>query len=434
MAWQGPGYAAGQPTTESATRYLSFAVDRSAVPSWVTFRELTFKVLVGDAESVVVTGDGQPVAADYDTATKKVTFTTAAAGIELMLVNSTSDPAAIGNVEVSTLRGDKRWAFSLTFDDGYVETYTNGRAYLERYGYKGGVPLVGRFLDNPTPGGAYSYMNDAQVQEMFNAGWGIFNHGYSHQYASYFPNSTAVLNDVKAGQNRISAALPGFTSTVFTTPYVDGAYYPIIYNNTDYLGLRLYQGSGSQIRPVDYVAFGTNGFMTTGRNGIRHVDPDFDTVHSLAMAYPDNHYWLSLHTHIVDPSCDPVETSVDYLYNTYGAGGTNEVWVAPADRIHQYLLNQQLAVVPERAPASAALPPSVGSASGCGSRSAAGQCACPGCTHACDGGDPAARRRQLQWGRGCLHRGRPPHDQLRDVPVPDPLHPWLRGEPLSGAL
>ena len=113
-------------------------------------------------------------------------FTSDAAAINLVLSNSTSDRRASAPITVAPLRDDKRWAFSLTFDDGYVETYTNGRSYMERYGYKGGIPMVGRFLDRNQMG-SYTYINDAQMRELYLSGWGIFNHTYSHQYVSYFP-------------------------------------------------------------------------------------------------------------------------------------------------------------------------------------------------------------------------------------------------------
>lgn len=350
----------GSAVTPATTRFLNITIDRTDVPSWVSARDLTFRVVVGDADEVIVVGDGQPVPAIRDIAAKKVMFTTDATALTIMLANSTSDPATLGAVAVTALRDDKRWAFSLTFDDGYVETYTNGRRYLERWNYQGGVPLVGRFLDRNQIG-VYTYMNDAQAQELYQAGWGIYNHTYSHQYASYFPNPAAALNDVAAAQTRISQAVnpvaPGFRSTVFTAPYVDMAWLPIVRDNAAALGMYLFQGTGSQIRQVDTVNFGANGSLSIGRNGIRHIDPDIDTAHSLVTIYPQNHYWLSLHTHIVDPGCDPVETSIDYLARNYGVAGADEVWVAPADRIHQYLLLRAYARVPGRASLSSSAPP-----------------------------------------------------------------------------
>lgn len=352
-----PGLAqAWQEAPQGATRYLSFGVNRAGLPAWVVYRELTFKVTVGAVDAVAVAGDGHPLSSRYDPQTGKVVFTTEATNIALELRNSSS--GGIGAIEVTALRDDKRWAFSLTFDDAYESVYYEGRRYLERYGYQGAIPVIGRLLEHPAQG-SYTYLNDAQLQELYQGGWSIFNHSYSHQYVSYFPNPLAVVNDLKAARTRIGQALPGYTSTGFTAPYVDGAYYPIVSGNAVDLGLYLYQGAGSQIRQVDTINVRSDGFMGIGRNGIRHVDPDFDTVHSLVQSYPNNHYWLSLHTHQVDAGCDPVETSIDYLYDNYGPGGSDEVWVAPADRVHQYLLNRHFASVPGQATVSATAPASM---------------------------------------------------------------------------
>lgn len=359
LASYSPRPASGQSLQQGSTRYLTFNVGRTNLPSWVTARALTFSVVVGDVDDVSVVGDGQPVAAIYDPASQRVLFTTDAASITLILTNSTSDPGSIGAVTVAPLRDDKRWAFSLTFDDGYVETYTNGRRYLERYGYYGGVPMVGRFLERGQIG-VYTYLSDAQLREMYQAGWAISNHSYSHQYVSYFANASAALNDIIAARTRIEQGMaplvPGFRSTAFTAPYVDMAYLPIVRDNAATLGIYLFQGAGNEIRQVDSIAWGAAGFLAIGRNGIRHVDPDFDTVHSLVTSYPNAHYWLSLHTHIVDPGCDPVETSIDYLHANYGPGGTDEVWVAPAEYVHQYLVTRDMSTVPERATLSTTAP------------------------------------------------------------------------------
>ena len=357
--WLAPGSVSGQPLLQGVDRTLSFTVNRSSLPAWVTYRDVTYQVVVGDVDDVSVVGDGEPVAAVYDPQNKRVMFSTPATNIQLALTNSTWDAAQLGAVRVTPLRDDKRWAFSLTFDDGYDSVYTLARAYLGRYGYTGGVPLIGRYLDNNHMG-AYTYLTDAQVRELYTSGWGIFNHSYGHLYVSNFATTQAALNDVLAAQNRISQGVApvdaGFRPSVFTAPFVDMAYFPIVRDNAALLGLRLFQGSGSEIRQVDTLSYGADGFLTMGRNGIRHIDPDIDTVHGLVASYPNNHYWLSLHTHTVDAGCDPVETSADYLYATYGAGGTDEVWVAPADRIHQYLLTRDYSVVPSKASISAAAP------------------------------------------------------------------------------
>ena len=55
-AWQAPMPASGQPLLQGVDRTLSFTVTRAALPAWVTYRELTYKVVVGDVDDVSVRG------------------------------------------------------------------------------------------------------------------------------------------------------------------------------------------------------------------------------------------------------------------------------------------------------------------------------------------------------------------------------------------
>ena len=194
--WADPGVASGE------TRFLTFDINQSAVPSWVVSRELTYRVKVGTVSSVDVAGDGSSVATTYDAANGRVMFTSAAAHIALVLHDSTSDPATIGKIDVMMLRDNKRWALSMTFDDGYLSAYQYGTSYLDKYGYTGGIAMNGRSLDNPNYADKY-YMNDAQMLDVIARGWGIFNHTYSHYYVNQFATTTAALNDVKNGRDRV---------------------------------------------------------------------------------------------------------------------------------------------------------------------------------------------------------------------------------------
>jgi|GEM_PF-5671708 len=330
------------------TRYLSFSVNRSSVPSWVVYRELTYRVLVGGVSGVAVSGDGRAVPASYDASSGKVMFTTDATSIDLTLYGSTADPASIGQIEVPVLRDDKRWAMSMTFDDGYLSQYLYGVPLLEKYGYKGAIAINGRSLDNPNFDGKY-FMNDAQMRELFDNGWGIFNHTYSHNYVSQFPNTAAVINDIKRNRDRIVAA-GVLTPTIFVAPYVDMAYWDVIsQNDNTSMSVQLFQGNGAPIRVVeDLLTFPTD-LLNIGRDGVDHRDSFVDAAHNYAASDPGRHYWLFFNTHEIDSGCDPVETTVDYAYEMYGAGGLDEMWVAPLDRVYQYWLGRKNTVVPARA-------------------------------------------------------------------------------------
>lgn len=357
LAWLAAGndISAAPAPQAGVTRYLSFSVNRSAVPSWLTYRALTYRVTVGDVTSVTVAGDGQRVPASYNPSTRKAMFTTDAAHISLVLNGSTSDPSGIGAIEAPILQEDKRWALSMTFDDGYTSQYFSGRRYLEKYGYKGGVAFVGYFIDNTAANGK-SFMNDAQIRDLAQGGWGIFNHTYSHHYLSQFSSVGAGLNDIRRARDRIAQAA-GVIPNVFVAPYVDQTYWSAIKdNNNTSTDVFLYEGSGAPIREMEQLVTLPTNLLGVGRDNVDHLDPRVDDAHNYAVANPNKHFWLFMNTHEVDPGCDPVETTIDYVYDKYGPGGSDEVWVAPLDRVYSYWLDRSKATRPASASSNSDTP------------------------------------------------------------------------------
>jgi peptidoglycan/xylan/chitin deacetylase (PgdA/CDA1 family) len=302
-----PGVRADPGLASGVTRYLTFGVNHAAVPAWVLTRELTYRVSVGVVSSVAVSGDGQRVPATYDPAAQKVMFSTDAANIALVLYDSATDPGALGQIAVTALHDDKRWALSMTFDDGYLSAYQYGTTYLDKYGWTGGIAVNGRALDNPYYGGKL-FMNDAQMRDLVDRGWGIFNHTYSHNYVSQFPNAAAAIADIIRGRNRITAGgVP--TPTVFVAPYVDGAYFDLIrLNNNASMSVYVYQGGGSTILTMETMTTRPTDLLAVGRDNVDHLDPFVDQAHGYAVANPSSHFWLYFNSHEVDPGCDPVET------------------------------------------------------------------------------------------------------------------------------
>lgn len=340
------GVSAEPAPAAGVTRYLSFTVNRAQVPAWVVQRALTFRVKVGLVGSVAVSGDGHQIEASLDQSKKWVMFTTDAARISLVLYDSTTDPANIGTIEMPMLHDDKRWALSLTMDDGYISQYVYGRAYLEKYGYAGAIAINGRSLDNTSYGGK-SYINDAQMRDLASTGWGLFSHTYNHWYVSQFPTTAAAIADIKKNRDRIAAA--GVTTpTVFVSPYVDATYLEVIrLNNNQSMSVQIYQGGGAPIRAMEELTITMPvDLLSVGRSGIVHLDPLVEDAHYYATTYPSRHFWVFLNTHEVDSGCDPVETTIDHLYQTYGKGGTDEVWVAPINTVYDYWTTRRKTSVP----------------------------------------------------------------------------------------
>lgn len=327
--------ATAQAATQTMQTFI-YALDWSQVPPWVVHRELTLVVTVGQAEGAVVLGDGVPLWRSFDRSAGTVTFTTGASRVEVRAWGTDPAQPGLGAVRKAALRGDKKWAYSLTLDDGYASQHTNGLRFLGPYGYQATVAVVGKYLDQATDGSTYA--TAAQLRALQAAGWGLSNHTYNHRYVSQFGSTAQVISDINAATQSIMNAVPGYRPLVFTAPYVDTAYNPIIAANVEALGLRLLQTLGYEAVQVDRINFSPSYFMALGRTQVLHSGSQFDDMHRRAVERPGEHWWLSLHSHAVEDVCDCTETSTSHLYETYGAGGTDEVWVAPAETVYQYLV------------------------------------------------------------------------------------------------
>ncbi|MBN1400743.1 MAG: DNRLRE domain-containing protein [Anaerolineae bacterium] len=333
LMWPG-GSLADAPGRLHEARF-EYRLDWERLPDWVTLRDVTLVVDVGPALDVIALGDGQIVPCNYDG--QRALITTHAENVQVWVTAPERALEEMGDVTVATLRGDKRWALSLTLDDGYLNQATTGKDLLDRYGYKASIAVIGSRIGIEFNGDLYA--SAAHLQDLVADGWQLANHTYSHYYAQDIGDSAAVVADIEATNRAIMDAVPGYVPTMFTSPYVDPDFEPIIQAHYEELGLYLLQTLAWEGKRVDPGYGGVTTTLTSiGRTSLLHDGSQFDEVHRWLHNEPGSHWWLSLHTHEVWPVCDCVEIGLDRLYYTYGAGGIDDVWVAPAPEVHQYLL------------------------------------------------------------------------------------------------
>jgi peptidoglycan/xylan/chitin deacetylase (PgdA/CDA1 family) len=106
-----------------------------------------------------------------------------------------------------TMRG----AITMTFDDGFLDAYTNGwQAFQD-------VDLPGNVAVNPAQVGFPAYMTKAHLDEIHAAGWSIVSHGMTHD--SLPPRSAGELDyELRASKQWIDAQ--GYRgSNVFVVPF-----------------------------------------------------------------------------------------------------------------------------------------------------------------------------------------------------------------------
>ena len=334
------------------TVFVRYTLDRSQIPPWVTHQGLTLRIQVGTAESVWAWGDGQPLPVRHDPQRGTATVTTGASELLLAARGEGLTPANIGAYSLAALKDGKLWAYSLTFDDGRLSVYQYAFPELTRYGYRAAVAVVGRRLDPPFEQG---YCRTEELTQVLAAGWSLFNHSYTHGSIN-----TISLGEALNCQEAISQHLSGYQPSVFTVPdtnaEVDQRWKPIIDSNIPLLGLQVMQFStgweGNPFAIVDQsLVVLPDATYKMGRldiaNGARPPQGYFDDAHGRATSGTPQHTWISLHGHDPNPlSSDPervrewcsLAESTAYLYHTYGAGGTDEAWVAPADEVFQYLV------------------------------------------------------------------------------------------------
>ncbi|MFH1084668.1 MAG: DNRLRE domain-containing protein, partial [Chloroflexota bacterium] len=344
------GLVAGLPTTTGDTPRLhevrlTYRVDRSRVPAWVADRKVTLVVSVGPALDVIAQGDGRPAPCLYDG--ERALVTTDAAEVEV-IVSAPSRPLAdLGGVSIAPLRDDKPWALSLTLDDGYVSQATTAKELLDRYGYDASVAVIGGRIGIPFNGDTYA--SAAQLRALVDDGWYLANHSQGHYHAYELGSTSAILSDIRAANASIKRALPDHNLLMFTAPFGEAELANVAKANVNELGLRLLQITGFEARRVDVGTWKVNGDWTTtvGRTQLLKNGSQFDQVHTWLASQPGSRWWLSLHSHDVAPACDCVETAIDTLYHTYGPAGADDVWVAPAPEVYQYLIVRDQASVAE---------------------------------------------------------------------------------------
>lgn len=354
LAWIPASPLAAQSLSVSAgglEQWLHYDLDYSQVPDWVRIRLLTLKVYVGEVGGVQVIAEGQVLPHVYDAELGWLTFTTGSSQVDIRLDGLVTPAEQIGEVQKAALRDDKRWAYSLTFDDGLISVYDIGKPMLDRLGYRAAVAVIGRWLEED--GLPHGYMRPAQLAELLQAGWSLFNHSYSHMEFEAIRDPALAAEDARMCSTALERTMSGYHPIVFTAPF-NHPYWlqEVIPYYYDLLQLQVIQEGGGPKVQVDSMTWDPPTFRL-GRGDIHRPRGDsdkdpitgyykcaalawMDRVHLDSEPDPDKHYWLNLHSHVVVPN-DIAGTSLDYLHFTYGPGGSDEVWVAPADEVYQYL-------------------------------------------------------------------------------------------------
>lgn len=283
-------------------------------------------------------------------------------------------------ISKAKVKYNKEFAYSFTLDDGLVSAYSNvfpilkggrkaandvyynGFSYTDGCGhlipFKAGIAWnsansTGEDLhtDNST-----GYMSWAQLDELYEAGWDVLNHSFSHKTRGYNalglpnPSLTDQIYDqeISANVDRVAQMTKNkIEMTHLVVPSGDNGYYKRAFVNDmkavyDQNWQILGQGAGLAVEdPLDYKDFIMN------RNILAN---DLNTANALlnltasTVLNETKSYWVNSFTHDVETNASSGGTDIDmlvkhmtYIEKTYGSKGNDQMWMAPLQEVFEYL-------------------------------------------------------------------------------------------------
>ncbi len=271
-------------------------------------------------------------------------------------------------VSKAKLKYNKDFAYSFTLDDGRIDAYTyafqmfNG-GYIEANstyypglfytdGCGNDVPFRGALAWNSVNSNYQDlhintpdYITWTQLGEMYEAGWDVLNHSYSHAaYGNIDYNFEITQNRDYVNQ------MAGIDMAHFVPPSGDANYIQPAFdlgNKVNYSKHGCYLGLMNGLPIDDPINFED---LRIYRKMI--YDDDF-TPDNVSRYLDDvagwstngNHYWWTEFTHrvryeqtgasLVFPT---FEYYMNYIEQTYGKHGSDRIWMAPVQEVYEYLL------------------------------------------------------------------------------------------------
>ncbi len=325
--------------TSIGTDCLYYFIDRTAIPSMVFMKKLTLKINVGNCDGVNVYVDGLPISSTYNSLTKECMFTTEGNNIVISRINYTG--GATNAIVKCTLYNDKKWAYSFTFDDGRPSVKDVAFPIFNIKGYRGGVALNTKDMQESYDGYVMSWQK-ADFLRLNN--WSFFDHNYSHQPARCSNILTETIPVKQAIENRWA----GYLCTNFVYPYCDTTEWTCIRDSGLFLSAENFTGNNyADVLPDNPFMLNRNGFFGTN---VSTFNQWVDNA-----ANDTRPRWLICFTHNIESGSttpgtyDTNETTlqahINYIYNTYGEGGLNNMWFAPTDEVMQYFYTREYSTV-----------------------------------------------------------------------------------------
>jgi hypothetical protein len=137
----------------------------------------------------------------------------------------------IPSVTLCQWKHDAPFAYSMTYDEGTVDTLANALPVHERFGFPGHVDVVAGQLGRPrdcfqSSMNGYQHMGVDELRTLMERGWGVGNHSWSHYVYPCQPGLD-LYREVVWSKYRLEDALER-PVRIFTIPNETHNYPPVI--------------------------------------------------------------------------------------------------------------------------------------------------------------------------------------------------------------
>jgi HYR domain/Secretion system C-terminal sorting domain/Domain of unknown function DUF11/Polysaccharide deacetylase len=271
------------------------------------------------------------------------------------------------SVSKATLRYDKDFAYSLTFDDGSANAYTCAYPLLQGgniacsgtssagLGFTDGcgnrIPFRAAVAINANNNfGTDNHLNTpnkltwAQIDELYDKGWDVLNHSNSHK--SRFTHTMAYqdyVNEIELNKTNVrNRTRNKINLSNFVVPSGDGIYQDIAYS----LGSSIVFDQGANTIGVGGLSVNSD-FTPNGKVVHRQLLEDAlnsgnDRVGAAASrGASGNKIWYNEFTHSVNGATGldfyRFQNHIQRISNNWGQAGTDRVWFAPLQEVFEYL-------------------------------------------------------------------------------------------------
>lgn len=296
-------------------------------------------------------------------------------------------------VSIAPLKYNKKWVFSFSLDDGYVDAYSNvfamfygripdlnnvvhpGRFYTDGCGndimYKSGFagPLVDENGIDFHHENQSAYVKWSQYEFATDFGFDMIYQQYGQPAIGDFVSYLDFYNDTVTARNYVQNKLgfkplfgtcnngnTGWINNEGKCPLYDAGCLVVGFNNTSAIVagqvVTLEQGFNLDTLTKSMMDAGIimkRGLLDEDTTVLQDV---YDTM--AAVASSSQRRWLHYFTHRVTYSNPPgsanlsvtkFQAIMDHLHNTYGKAGLDNVWMAAPSVVYEYIYARESAVL-----------------------------------------------------------------------------------------